>query len=388
MSQTSTEADSNTLTNIDTNTVIVGASAAGLAVAACLKREGIPFIVLEQSDQVASSWRKHYDRLHLHTSKGLSALPYFPLPKAYPRYPSRDQVIAYLEQYTEHHGLEPRFGQRVTSVSQHDGAWVTETQGGRYTSKNVVIATGYARVPNIPALPGQERFQGEMLHSSAYKNGAAYAGKSALVVGFGNSGGEIAIDLHEHGARPAISVRSPVNVVPRDLFGIPILGIGIFMDLLPSTLADLLAAPMLRLSIGNLKKLGLQQRPYGPNQQMRQDGRIPLLDVGTIGHIRAGNIRVFPGIAELKENGVTFTDGSKADFDVIVLATGYRPDLGDFLRETEQITNGGQPMESGKPTALPGLYLCGFYVSPTGMLREIGIEARRIARSIVAGQVK
>lgn len=371
-----------------TNTVIVGASAAGLAVAACLKREGIPFILLEQSEQVASSWRKHYDRLHLHTSKSLSALPYLPLPQSYPRYPSRDQVIEYLERYVQHHGLEPRFGQRVVAVSQFNGEWVTETQDGHYTSKNVVIATGYARIPNVPALPNQARFQGEILHSSAYKNGSAYAGKSVLVVGFGNSGGEIAIDLHEHGARPALSVRNPVNVVPRDLLGIPILGIGILMNLLPPRLADLLAAPMLRLSIGNISKLGLQQRPYGPNQQMRQDGRIPLLDVGTIGHIRAGNIRVYPGIGALKETGVTFTDGAEADFDTIVLATGYRPDLADFLRGAEQITSaGGQPMKGGKPTALPGLYLCGFYVSPTGMLREISIEAKRIARSIGTNQM-
>lgn len=374
-----------------THTVIVGASAAGLAMAACLKREGIPFILLEQSQQVASNWRKHYDRLHLHTSKSLSTLPYFPLPKSYPRYPSRDQVVEYLELYAQHHGLEPRFGQGVSSVSKHDGEWVTETQDARYVSKNVVIATGYARVPNLPTLPGQTNYQGEILHSAAYKNGAAFAGKSVLVVGFGNSGGEIAIDLVEHGARTALSVRSPVNVVPRDLLGIPILGIGIVMNLIPPKLADLLAAPMLRLSIGDVGKLGLQKRPYGPNQQMKQDGRIPLLDIGTISHIRAGHIRVHPGIESLTERGVKFTDGGVADFDAIVLATGYRPGLADFMRGVEAVMGeDGAEMGamSGKPTDLPGLYFCGFYVSPTGMLREISIEAKRIAASISAGQVK
>jgi hypothetical protein len=157
------------------------------------------------------------------------------------------------------------------------------------------------------------------------------------------------------------------------------------MNLFPPKLADLLAAPMLRLSIGDIGKLGLQKRPYGPNQQMKQDGQIPLLDIGTISHIRAGHIRIHPGIESLTERGVKFTNGAEANFDAIVLATGYRPGLADFMRGVETVI--GEDGErlgtvSGKPTDLPGLYFCGFYISPTGMLREISIEAKRIAAAI------
>src|SRR5688572_28420371 len=95
--------------------VIVGASAAGLATAACLKRAGVDTILLEQSGSVGASWRGHYDRLHLHTNRGLSGLPHYPMPRNYPRYPSRDQVVAYLEAYTHALDLQPRFNQRVTS---------------------------------------------------------------------------------------------------------------------------------------------------------------------------------------------------------------------------------------------------------------------------------
>ncbi|MCB9453762.1 MAG: NAD(P)/FAD-dependent oxidoreductase [Anaerolineaceae bacterium] len=368
-----------------TNTLVIGASAAGLATAACLKHEAIPFILLEQVEHVAAVWRRHYDRLHLHTNKALSALPYLPMPGDYPKYPSRDQVVAYMETYTRHHGLQPRFGQQVTSVRRENNRWITETQDTRYESAHVIIATGYTRQPNIPVFPGQEAFTGTILHSSQYHNGEPYRGQSVLVIGFGNSGGEIAIDLCEHGAQAAVSVRSPVNVIPRDVFGIPILSIGIAMALLPPRLADVLAAPLMRVLIGDIEKWGLKKLPYGPNQQIRQDSQIPLLDIGTMKLIRAGKIQVFPGIERLTENGVRFTDGREAAFETIVMATGYRPALADFLAEVAQVTNHeGVPLVSGQESPLPGLYFCGFHVSPTGMLREIGIEAKQIAAAIRA----
>src|SRR5690606_28432627 len=98
--------------------VIVGASAAGLATAACLKKSGVDTLLLEQNDDVGGSWRGHYNRLHLHTPRILSGLPHYPMPRHYPRYPSRDQVVAYLEEYTHALDLQPRFNQRVVSVTQ------------------------------------------------------------------------------------------------------------------------------------------------------------------------------------------------------------------------------------------------------------------------------
>src|SRR5262249_35697052 len=129
---------------------------------------------------------------------------------------------------------------------------------------------------------------------------------------------------------------------------------------------------------------GLRKLPYGPNVQIRQHGRIPLLDIGTIELARRGHIRIAPGIRRFTATGVEFEDGALAEFDGIVLATGYRPALADFLKVADQVTDAqGVPSKSGHMT-LPGLYFCGFYVSPTGMLREIGIEAKRIAASIAS----
>ena len=209
------------------STIVIGAGPAGLAVGACLKRAGIPTLILEQSNKVGAAWHRHYDRLHLHTDKAHSGLPFVPFPKAYPRYPSRLQVIEYLETYARHFQLEPRFGQQVVVARHANGVWEVQTQDARYQALNLVIATGYNREPYLPSWPGQTSFQGALLHSSQYRTGEPFKHQKVLVVGFGNSGGEIAMDLWEHGAQPSLAVRSPVNVIPRELFGIPILAIGI-----------------------------------------------------------------------------------------------------------------------------------------------------------------
>jgi len=88
-----------TTTARETDTIIVGAGPAGLAVGASLRRKNVPFAILERSGRVGSSWRAHYERLHLHTPKSHSALPFVAFPKSYPRYPSRQQVVAYLDSY-------------------------------------------------------------------------------------------------------------------------------------------------------------------------------------------------------------------------------------------------------------------------------------------------
>src|SRR5947209_2066000 len=108
---------------IHTQVVIVGAGPAGLALAACLQRARIPFVVLERGDRIAMSWHRHYERLHLHTAKAFSGLPYLPFPRHYPRYPSRLQVIDYLEAYAAHFGIQPRFGQNVVAVKHVAGEW-------------------------------------------------------------------------------------------------------------------------------------------------------------------------------------------------------------------------------------------------------------------------
>ena len=373
---------------IDSQTIVIGAGPAGLAVAACLKRAGIQSIILEQSGKVGSAWRRHYDRLHLHTDKKNSQLPYAPFPKEYPRYISRAQLIEYLETYAEKQQLDIRFGQQVLAACYENEQWEIQTQDTLYLAPNFVIAAGYAREPNIPTWPGQASFKGAVIHSSQYENGEPFKGKKVLVIGFGNSGGEIAVDLKEHGAQASLAVRSAVNVIPRELFGIPILSIGIMQGKLPPKLADAINAPILRAVIGDLTRYGFRKLPYGPATQIQNDKHIPLIDIGTMKLIKEGHLTVHPGVKEFTEDGVIFMDGKQAQFDATILATGYRPRVNAFLQEAQATyDDSGTPTSSGRETSMPGLYFCGYYVSPTGMLREIGIEAKQISAAIAKKKI-
>jgi cation diffusion facilitator CzcD-associated flavoprotein CzcO len=336
---------------------------------------------------VGTTWRKHYDRLHLHTDKKNSELPFASFSKDYPRYPSRDQVVAYLEDYAKEFELDIRFNQQVVSARRKDGQWQVQTQDTLHSSPNLVVASGYARQPLSPAFPGMDNFKGKIIHSSEYKNGSEFNGKNVLVVGFGNSGGEIAVDLYEHGAKPSLAVRNAVNVIPRELAGIPILSIGIVQSKMPDWLADAINAPILHTVVGDITKYGLRKLPYGPATQIKKDKRIPLIDVGTMRLIRAGQIAVYSGVEEFSENRIRFNDGKEAEFDAVILATGYRPQISDFLQDSASVLDEeGAPTSTGKESTIPGLYFCGYYVSPTGMLREIALEARQISKAIAQKQ--
>ena len=363
-------------------TLIIGAGPAGLAVAACLKKRGASFVILERATKVGASWRHHYDRLHLHTVKNHSALPYLDFPADTPRYPSRDQVIAYLEQYASHFGLIPQFGEDVDGVTACNQGWITTTKHRVYRSNQVIVATGYNSIPNVPTWPGQESFRSRILHSSEYRNGNSFCGQSVLVIGFGNSGGEIALDLHEHGAHVTMSVRGTVNVVPREILHLSIVTVSIALSRLPARVADALAAPLLRLTIGNLSKLGFRKAASGPITQIKTSSRVPLIDIGTIDLVRAGQIEIRGGVRSMSEARVTFDDGSSPHFDAIVLATGYRPGIEHFPQRRNDVCVKDKTHGKTRVIGDAGLYFCGFFVSPTGMLRDIAMEARWIADHI------
>ncbi len=366
-------------------TLIVGAGPAGLAVGACLRRAGREFAIVEREQHVGAAWRRHYERLHLHTVKRHSALPFRPFPADDPQYVPRARVVAYLEDYARAFELAPAFGVNVERAEPLlDGGWRVETSAGRRECRFLVIATGYNHTPHRPALAGQERFRGTLLHSADYETGAQFAGRRVLVVGIGNTGGEIAVDLVEHGAAAVeLCVRRPVHVVPRDPFGLPAQLLGLATAWIPVAARDPMFSLLVKMTVGDLSRWGLRLPAEGIVAQVERLGRIPLIDVGTIDLLKAGKIVVRPEVRELTASGAHFADGVAADYDAIVLATGYRPRLEHLLpRGAEVLDERGLPRRSGRESELPGLFFVGFKVPITGMLREIGREARRVASAI------
>jgi len=365
---------------LEVDTVIVGAGPSGLAVAGCLTRAGLPFTLLERETSVGASWRNHYDRLHLHTARSLSSLPHHPMPATYPTYPSRDEVVAYLESYRRELGLEPRLGVEVTRAYRADHRWhLTASSGEAWLARHLVVATGYNAAPVRPTWPGLDTFPGHIIHSSEYKNGRDLARQRVLVVGAGNSGAEIAVDLWECRAEVALAIRGPIHVAPRDAFGLPAQHFTLALSRLPVRLADKLSEPLRDLVIGDLTPWGIKRPPVGPLELLETTGRVPLVDIGTVALIKQGAITVYPGLSRVDGATVTFVDGRTHDFDALVLATGYRAGLGWL--DADCLDDRGLPRAHGREAA-PGLYFVGYRNPTTGNLREIALEAQRVADAL------
>ena len=370
-----------------TNTLIIGASVSGLACAAALQKNSIDYIIIEKEQQVAAPWRNHYSRLHLHTNKRISSLPFLKFGRNVERYPARQQVVDYLENYQRTFDINPVFNTTAKMVWKEQESWITETNNGMFQSKQVVVATGPFGKPKPIHFTGMQSFPGKILHSYDYKTGRDFHDQKVLVVGFGNSACEIAIDLFEQGARPSMAVRSGVNVIPRDLLGVPILEVSMILSKLPAKIADKLNAPILKLLFGDLRKLGLKSHSVGPFEQIRNEGKIPVLDIGTIKHIKQGHIKIYGDINYIEGAYVHFVEGHVESFNAIVAGIGYYRDYADYIKaDVVRFQDLNQPIRKQKYFGKDGLYFCGFYIAPTGQIREIASDAKIIARHIYSTQ--
>jgi putative flavoprotein involved in K+ transport len=364
--------------------IVIGAGPGGLAAAAALRHRGLRPLVLERGERLGTSWRNHYDRLHLHTTRRLSALPGLAIPRAYGRWVGRDDVVRYLERYAEHHDLDIATGIEVTRVEKANSGWELPASGGRVlTSPVVVVATGHNHTPYIPDWPGRNTFSGDLLHASDYRHAGPYTGRDVLVVGVGNTGAEIAVDLVEGGAaRVRLAVRTPPHIMRRTTAGWPAQASGILVRRLPTTVVDRLAPYIARISVPDLSAYGMPRPTTGLYARVR-DGAIPVQDVGLIAAVRAGRVEPVAAVERLDGDKVRLSDGADISPDVVIAATGYKPWLEPLVGHLGVLDSRGRPVVRGAatPPGAPGLYFTGFTNPISGMLREIAIDARKIARA-------
>ncbi|KAL0459611.1 UNVERIFIED_CONTAM: putative indole-3-pyruvate monooxygenase YUCCA10 [Sesamum latifolium] len=275
--------------------IIVGAGPSGLATAACLHELSIPYTLLERQDCFAPLWQKYsYDRVHLHLPKQFCQLPLMPIPPSYPKYLPRNEFVQYLNDYVSRFGISPRYWRSVETASYDEvaGKWKITAQNlgsgeaEEYTPRFLVVATGETCDPKIPEVEGLHSFTGEVLHSTEYRNGGKFAGERVLVIGSGNSGMEIALDLANSGAKTSIVVRSPVRVVDGMQMHIMSRGIAhaglILLKYLPLKWVDWFLVMMSKCAYGDLSKYGIQTPKEGPFALKINYGKYPVLDVGTL----------------------------------------------------------------------------------------------------------
>ncbi|MFD9092786.1 flavin-containing monooxygenase [Streptomyces collinus] len=374
-------------TPADRPVYVVGAGPGGLAAAHALRSRGIRAVVLEKSDQVGASWRRHYDRLHLHTTRRLSALPGLTMPRRFGRWVSRDDVVRYLEKYAEHHELEIVTGVEVFRIERSaDGAgWLLHASGGReLTGSAVVVATGFNHTPRVPDWPGLDGFGGEFTHAGHYRNAEPYAGRDVLVVGVGNTGAEIAVDLVEGGAaRVRLAVRTAPHIVRRSTAGWAAQYTGVLVRRLPVRLVDRLARPLARISTPDLSAHGLARPDTGLYSRVRE-GAIPVQDVGLIDAVRTGKVEIVAAVEGFEDGKAVLADGSRISPDAVIAATGYVRALEGLVGHLEVLDGRGRPVVHGPrtPANAPGLYFTGFTNPISGMFRELAIDAQRIARAV------
>jgi cation diffusion facilitator CzcD-associated flavoprotein CzcO len=322
-----------------------------------------------------------YDSLTLHTGKHLSKLPRMSFDRRVPIFPSRRDFVAYLHRYVEVMELPIETGWPVTSVERAGDTWTVRSDRGDISAKTVVVATGIVASPRVPNVPGRDRFAGRVIHSAEYRRPAGYQGRRVLVVGVGNSGGEIGSELANAGARVTVAVRSGANVVPRELAGIPIQYLVFAMRRLPITTRRRIAGAVGKLTELRRGKPVLPKPAHGPLDS------IPLIGFHLVDAIRSGRVAVRGGFLEMTEGGVRFEDGAEEPFDDIILATGFtaaigplgtlvRTDAKGFALRTDRVTSADQP----------NLYFVGHTYDSTGGLYNIrqdaGLAADRIAAEL------
>lgn len=358
--------------------LIIGAGPAGLATAAEVSRRGLPYRLFERGPSLGTSWVNAYDSLRLHTGRHMSTLPGLAYPPGTPLFPSRDEFVAYLHAFADHFRLRVESGSTITSVRRQGDGWTAVVNGAEVAGRAVVMATGIMSSPVVPALPGRDAFRGEVIHSVAYRRPDPFRGHRVLVVGVGNSGGEIASELGRAGVDVTILVRRGANVVPREIGGIPV---------------QYLAAGMKRLPIGTRRRLaGLIQRlsearrgpPVIPRPPWTPADAVPVIGFHLVDAIRGGQVKLKLGtVARLTADGAEFSDGTSGAFDRVILATGFAPaldPLGALVRRDEK----GFALRTDNVTSAdqPALYFVGMRYDTTGAIANIKADSRIVGRRL------
>jgi putative flavoprotein involved in K+ transport len=316
-----------------TDVVVIGAGQSGLAAVRALQAHGIHPVVLEAGPEPAGSWPRYYDSLTLFSPARYSAMPGQGFPGDPDHYPHRDEVAAYLRRYAAGLGANIRSHTPVTAVeADGQGGFLVRTASGQsFRAAGVVAATGSFGNAHVPALPGQDRFAGRLLHVASYRSPLQYAGERVVVVGGGNSAVQVGYELAQV-ATVTLATRHPVTFHPQCRDG---------QDLhywLEASGFDLLPPEWLRHYLGDHW----------------------VVDTGKYRHaLETGQMDRRPMFAAFGTDGVIWPDGTRQQVDTVVFATGYRPHL-DYLRPLGALDGSGLPRHSdGISATHPGLVYLG-----------------------------
>jgi Flavin-binding monooxygenase-like len=316
-----------------TRVCVIGAGPCGLAALKNLLAEGVREIVCyEEGRAIGGNWAftddpsraSVHECTHTISSKRQSSFEDFPMPESYPDYPSHRQMHAYFSSYANEFRLWPylRLGWHVEKCTlQADGRWTVNAVANRQATTEtfdfLIVCTGHHRLPFFPWYEGS--FAGQALHSSAYKRPDPFRDQRVLIVGGGNSAADIAVDVSRFASHTALSLREGTYIVPKLVYGHPVDEVfGRCSGILPKPLLRLVLRLWLRLTVGGWDRYGLPSPTHPPLVKP------PTVNSAILDHLRHGRIAVRPGIERFDARTALFTDGTRAEFDTVILATGFR----------------------------------------------------------------
>jgi len=366
--------------------VVIGAGPAGLAVARELKHQhGIETLVIDRAPAPAISWRTRYDNFRLNTTGFLSHLPGQRIPLTAGRWPTREDMVCYFDNYVRRQNITLELGCEVTGVYRAERGWRLDTSSGEIQTRAIVLATGNYRTPTIPPWPGLSSFKGELVHSGSFSNAWPFRDRDVLVVGAGNSAADIAVQLADNGARRIwLAVRTPPHLVRRSLGPIPS---DIFLELsarVPASKIDPIIKFSERLMWGDLTAHGFNQPPLGLKATVEQTGRIPTLADGLIHAVRAGRVEVVAAVEAIEPHRVILGDGTGIPPAVIIAATGFSVDLEGLVGHLGVLDNRNKPRGGFASHIGDGMFAIGYGIPPNGPLRAIRRAATPLADEITA----
>lgn len=365
--------------------IVVGAGAAGLAVAHALMNAGVPTAILEKESRLAEPWHRRHRQLHLNTHRDLSSLPGLAYPRGTPAFPHKTVVIRHMNDFRQENRLPVQFGVAVEEIVFKGDHWALLTSAGLRLARHVVIATGRDRQPFIPEWKGMKGFAGRIIHAADFGDARDYAGRKVLVVGAGNSG----FDTLNHlaGINTAaiwLSARNGPALLPKRIGKIAVHRLSPLMARLPLRVADAVMAATQRLVFGDLTKFGMPPAPSGGATRLTSDYTAIAADDGAVSAIKAGKIVVVPAIREFARDGVILANGSLIHPDIVIAATGYRTGLEPMVGKLGVLDKKGVPLFNGGQAdpKLPGLWFSGMRPSIRGCFANAGIMAKAITKRI------
>jgi len=378
--------DGTNLSNREHPVLIIGAGLNGLAAAYELKKIGAEPVIIDASDKPAAPWRDRHDQLRLNTHRLISHLPGMRIPRSFGAFPSRDDMMRYLEDYEQLLDVPIYRNVHVKRIDPIRHGWQLTASDGIWRARNVIVATGHERVPVIPAWPGRNEFTGELVHAAHFGQVDRFLDKRVLVVGAGNSGTDVLNHLVRIRTNALwMSVRNGPAVLPTRVLGMPLQLLSPLMAPLPAWVVDILMAATERLFLGNLRKYGLPKHPDGVATRLIQEGVAPAFDDGFVAALKAGQVTILPSVVRLDGDAVIFSDGSTIlRPDAVICATGYRPGLEAFVGHLGVLDETGHPTHPG-PIPHPdhnGLWFMGMTPRLPGVFYAARGEAKQLARKV------